>query len=88
MQVTGAAGSFEPGPGNAGYELIQKRNEPTFFPGRQATIVRNEKEIGVFGIVHPEVLKEFDIVNPVSVLELELEPLLERTQEAIAKGGH
>jgi hypothetical protein len=33
-------------------------------------------------------LKEFDIVNPVSVLELELEPLLERTQEAIAKGGH
>jgi len=27
-------------------------------------------------------------VNPVSVLELELEPLLERTQEAIAKGGH
>ena len=88
MQVTGAAGSFEPGPENAGYELIQKRNEPTFFPGRQATIVRNGKEIGVFGIVHPEVLKEFDIVNPVSVVELELEPLLERTQEAIAKGGH
>ncbi|CAL6439220.1 unnamed protein product [Bathycoccus prasinos] len=88
MQVTGAAGSFEPGPGNAGYELIQTRNEPTFFPGRQATIVRDGKEIGVFGIVHPDVLKEFDIVNPVSVLELELEPLLERTQEAIAKGGH
>jgi len=88
MQVTGAAGSFEPGPENAGYELIQTRNEPTFFPGRQATIVRDGKEIGVFGIVHPDVLKEFDIVNPVSVLELELEPLLERTQEAIAKGGH
>jgi phenylalanyl-tRNA synthetase beta chain len=85
MQVTGA-GSFEEGK-NAGYE-IKERNEPTYFPGRQATIIRDGKEIGVFGIIHPDVLKEFDIVNPVAVLELELEPLLERTQDAISKGGH
>jgi phenylalanyl-tRNA synthetase beta chain len=30
--------------------------------------------VGEFGIVHPEVLQAFDIPNPVSALELNLEP--------------
>ena len=49
MQVTGAAGSFEPGPENAGYELIQRETSRRS-SGRQAAIVRNGKEIGVLGL--------------------------------------
>jgi phenylalanyl-tRNA synthetase beta chain len=30
----------------------------------------------VLGIVHPDVLAKFDIVNPCSILELDLEPLM------------
>ena len=46
------------------------------FPGRQAHVARRKK-IGTFGIVHPDVLAKFDIVNPCSVLELDLEPLMD-----------
>ena len=70
MVVTGAAKG-----GSAGYEVVES-NEPTYFPGRQAYIMRDGKQIGVFGIVHPTVLQKFDIVNPCSVLELDLEPLM------------
>jgi phenylalanyl-tRNA synthetase beta chain len=52
-------------------------NEATYFPGRQAGIVRDGKRIGVMGVVHPTVLGKFDIVNPCSVLELDLEPFVD-----------
>jgi phenylalanyl-tRNA synthetase beta chain len=71
MVVTGAAKV-----GDAGYEMVES-DEATFFPGRQARIVKDGKDIGVFGIVHPDVLQRFDIVNPCSILELDLEPLLD-----------
>ena len=32
------------------------------------------RPVGCFGIVHPDVLKQFDIPAPTSVLELDLEP--------------
>ncbi len=32
------------------------------------------ERVGEFGIIHPEVLQAFDIPNPVSALELNLEP--------------
>lgn len=47
---------------------------PTFFPGRQADILTDGQPVGCFGIVHPDVLKHFDIPAPVAVLELDLEP--------------
>jgi phenylalanyl-tRNA synthetase beta chain len=70
MTIVGAAKG-----GDAGY-TVEPAAEPTYFPGRQAYIVRDGKRIGVFGIVHPDVLSKFDIVNPCSVLELDLEPLM------------
>ena len=63
MQITGAAKD-----GDAGYTLDTSMNEATYFPGRQAGIVRDGKRIGVMGVVHPTVLGKFDIVNPCSVL--------------------
>lgn len=58
----------------------------TYFPGRAAEILLTKpgvngeiverKSIGTFGILHPEVLTNFDIQYPTSSLELDLECLL------------
>lgn len=52
----------------------QPSNDPAFFPGRQAKVFCKGREVGAFGIVHPEVLEKFDIPYPVSALELNIEP--------------
>ncbi|GMH34309.1 hypothetical protein BSKO_02143 [Bryopsis sp. KO-2023] len=49
-------------------------NSATFFPGRQAGVYFKEKQVGNFGVIHPEVLGKFDIDYPVSALEISLEP--------------
>lgn len=59
---------------DTGYHIRQS-NEPEFFPGRQASIIFKGKHIGNFGVVHPEVLAKFDIPDPCSYLELNLESL-------------
>lgn len=46
-----------------GYEW-RADDDPTFFPGRHAGVYFKGERVGEFGIVHPEVLAAFDIVNP------------------------
>lgn len=54
----------------------------TYFPGRAASILLSSPDggervqIGTFGILHPEVLSNFDIQYPASCVELNLEALL------------
>ena len=50
--------------------------DSTFFPGRQAAVFSGGKQVGAFGIVHPNVLDKFDIPYPVSALEINVEPFL------------
>ena len=40
------------------------QDDPTFFPGRHASVLFRGQRVGQFGIIHPEVLAAFDIVNP------------------------
>ena len=52
----------------------------TYFPGRAACVLlttpdKKQTRIGTFGILHPEVLKAFDIMYPASCVELDLEAL-------------
>lgn len=47
--------------------------DPTFFSGRCAEVVVNERVIGKLGVVHPEVLQSFDLHMPVSALEINIE---------------
>jgi len=56
---------------------VEEGHDPTFFPGRCAYIYLNDLRIGSFGIVHPSVCKNFDIVHPTSALEINLEHFLE-----------
>lgn len=60
---------------DSGY-YIRPSHEPEFFPGRQASIIFKGKSIGAFGIVHPEVLARFDIPDPCSMLEMNIQPFL------------
>ncbi|CUS12834.1 unnamed protein product, partial [Tuber aestivum] len=60
---------------------IEETDEPTYFPGRAASIWARHKHgkkqsIGTFGILHPSVLEKFEIPYPVSTLELNLEVFL------------
>lgn len=60
---------------------VQKKKEfklvpgkdPAFFEGRQANIVIDDITIGVLGVLHPDVLKSFDVNLPTSALEFNLE---------------
>jgi phenylalanyl-tRNA synthetase beta chain len=54
----------------------------TYFPGRAAAVLLTSPDggervqIGTFGIIHPEVLNNFDINYPSSCVEIDLEALL------------
>lgn len=55
---------------------IRPSHDPTLFPGRRADVLLNGEKIGIFGILHPDVLSNFEIPCPCSVMELNLEHFL------------
>ncbi|CAI7897729.1 unnamed protein product [Closterium sp. NIES-54] len=57
--------------------FIAPSQSPQFFGGRQADILFKGRSIGTFGVVHPEVLARFDIPDPCSAVEINLEPFLQ-----------
>ena len=85
-----SAGTWEGGPWREGFEYyVTAADHPTFFPKRCADVMLRRPaaagsqqgsepvRLGSFGILHPEVLKNFDMTEyPASVLEIDLEPLL------------
>nr|GLL44037.1 phenylalanine--tRNA ligase beta subunit, cytoplasmic [Ipomoea trifida] len=73
MEVTGTPFVT---PGNTSGYYIESSDEPELLQGRQARVICRGKHIGNFGIVHPEVLANFDIPDPCSFVELDLEKLL------------
>ncbi|WCJ21809.1 Phenylalanine--tRNA ligase beta subunit [Euphorbia peplus] len=74
MEVMGTP--FVPIGDNTGY-YIQCSDAPEFLPRRQASIIYKGKRIGIFGIVHPEVLNNFDISDPCSFMELDIQSFLQ-----------
>ncbi|GLT78406.1 hypothetical protein SLA2020_499430 [Shorea laevis] len=73
MEIMGSP--FVPVGDNKGY-FIQCSEQPEFLAGRRASIIYKGRPIGTFGIVHPEVLNNFDIPDPCSFLELNIESFL------------
>ena len=55
---------------------IRKGTDGPFFPGRSAEVVYNGESIGVMGVLHPDVLRKFEIVNPCAALEINIECFL------------
>ncbi|KAK8951807.1 putative phenylalanine--tRNA ligase beta subunit [Platanthera zijinensis] len=60
----------------ANTDFIRPSNEPEFFPNRQCYIIYNDKQIGCFGVIHPEVLEKFGIPDPCSFVEIDVQALL------------
>ncbi|WVZ09360.1 hypothetical protein V8G54_013890, partial [Vigna mungo] len=63
-------------PGDKSGYYIERSDEPEFLAGRQARIIYKGNHAGTFGIVHPEVLNNFDIPDPCSFVELNIESFL------------
>lgn len=59
-----------------GYEYeLKEINHGSFIPGRAGRIIVNDKEIGVIGEIHPQVLENWGIEMPVAAFEIFLRPL-------------
>ncbi|MEZ5315378.1 MAG: phenylalanine--tRNA ligase subunit beta [Chlamydiales bacterium] len=55
--------------------LFQPTGYQNFHPGRQARISAKKIDIGIMGEIHPKILKEIDLNQPVYFAELNLEDL-------------
>ena len=55
--------------------------DPYLHPTMALKIIFNDKEIGAFGCLHPEVAKRFELVGLTMVFELNLEPLLNELEK-------
>jgi len=53
---------------------------PSFLQGRVAAIYVRGGKIGVVGEVHPEVLNNFELENPTSAFEIDLQRIIKTTQ--------
>lgn len=56
----------------SGYYL-ESCDDPTYFPGRCASITYKGVVIGKIGVIHPTVLQAFELTHPCSVVELAIE---------------
>lgn len=60
---------------------VEPSEDPCFFPGMGAQVVLHyddgsRKVVGVLGVVHPEVLANYDVSYPCSVTEIDVEALM------------
>lgn len=66
---------------------VKESNDPRFIPGRQAAVILNGKQVGVFGEIHPQVLENWTITVPCFGGELDLEELLAATPDPHKKSA-
>ena len=52
---------------------VKAARNPSFLEGRAATIHVKDRKVGILGEVHPEVITNFELENPVSAFEINLE---------------
>lgn len=62
---------------------VRPSSDPVCFPGMGAEVVLHFEEegkadqvVGTFGVVHPEVLQNFEVTYPCSILEMDVEALM------------
>lgn len=55
---------------------VTESDDTRFIPGRQAAILVNGKQVGVFGEVHPQVLENWSITVPCVAGELDIEEVM------------
>ncbi|HVP40913.1 MAG TPA: phenylalanine--tRNA ligase subunit beta [Candidatus Krumholzibacteriaceae bacterium] len=60
---------------NLGFKKWQVKAvaHPSFIEGRAACVIVGKKQVGIMGEIHPQVLNNFELENPVAAFELDLE---------------
>ena len=61
--------------------MVREAKHPSFLEGRTAKVYVRGRYAGVLGEIHPKVLENFDLENPVVALEVELEGLRENMSD-------
>lgn len=64
------------------YSLSLDEKDPRFLPTKGVEIKLKGKKIGSMGILHPEVLTNFELKYPVTCIELDFDPLFENLKNA------
>lgn len=54
---------------------LRKSNDPIFFQGQQFEVVLKDQVIGRIGVIHPNVLHNFNWLHPTVMWELDVAPL-------------
>jgi len=65
---------------------LKEYNHSSFVPGRCAAIMCNNKELGFFGELHPQVLENFNIIMPTVACEIDFEELIKLIRIGGVKG--
>ncbi len=55
---------------------VKEAKHPSFLEGRVAAVYIKGKELGVVGEIHPEVLNNFELENPTSAFEIDLQKII------------
>jgi phenylalanyl-tRNA synthetase beta chain len=58
---------------------IKEAKHPSFLDGRTAAIMIKGKQLGILGEIHPQVLNNFELENPVAAFEINMEKILKIT---------
>ncbi len=59
------------------WEVVPK-DHPSFIPGRCAAVVVGGEEIGFMGEIHPEVITNYKLTNPITAMEFDFHSLTPR----------
>jgi len=72
---------------NVGFEfMLEPMSHSSFIPGRVGRVLVRDKEVGIIGELHPQVLENWNLEDPVAALELNLNKLF-RIHENLAGGA-
>ena len=58
------------------YKFVRETDNPTFHPGRTATLMIGGRKAGTIGEIHPDVLKKYDIAAKAYVGVIEIDRLI------------
>ena len=56
---------------------LQKTGAPTFHPGRNAAVMLGDRQLGIFGEAHPEVLENYDLPYKAYLFDFDMEALVD-----------
>jgi len=59
---------------------VKETCHPSFLQGRVATVSLGNMALGIVGEIHPEVLNNFELENPIGAFEIDLQKIIDTTK--------